>query len=204
MDFKEAESKYSRLKRRLEAGALGPEQFQAQVGQLRVKDEQGRHWAIDPRSGGWLFYDGVNWVPARPPEGISHLPPPTYSQAPQRRGLPMLLIGAVAVAALLCLMALGGAGLILSRSRGVQDEAVTSQDQAGRIADQLIAEQFPDLTGAERTIGSYENPAGGEFWSVTYHRQVETQVGDRTYTIPRIVIVSVDKDTGETIAAVSD
>jgi hypothetical protein len=204
MDFKEAQSRYSELKGRLEGGELGWEEFQAQVGQLRVKDEHGHHWAIDARSGGWLFYDGVNWVPARAPEDISHSPRPTYSQAPQRRGLPILLIGAVAVAALLCLMALGGAGLILSRSRGVEDEAVISQEQAGRIADQLIAEQFPDLTGAERTTSSYENPAGGEFWSVTYRRQVETQVGGRTYTIPRIVIVSVDKDTGETTAAVSD
>jgi len=204
MDFKEAQSKYAELKGRLEAGTLSPEQFQAQVGQLRVQDGQGRYWAIDARSGGWLLYDGADWTPAQPPGGVSALAPPTYPHTPGRRGVPIRVIGVVAVAALLCLVALGGGGLILSRSHGVRDEAVISQEQAGRIADHLIGEQFPDLRGAERTLGSYENPAGAEFWTVTYRRQVQIQVEDGTYTIPRIVIVSVDKDTGQTSAAVSD
>ncbi|TKJ31038.1 MAG: hypothetical protein CEE40_03020 [Chloroflexi bacterium B3_Chlor] len=204
MDFKEAQSKYAEVKGRLEAGTLSPEQFQAQVGQLRVQDGQGRYWAIDARSGGWLLYDGADWTPAQPPDGVSPLAPPTYPHTPGRRGVPIRVIGAVAVAALLCLVALGGGGLILSRSRGVRDEAVISQEQAGRIADHLIGEQFPDLRGAERTLASYENPAGAEFWTVTYRRQVQIQVEDGTYTIPRIVIVSVDKNTGQTSAAVSD
>lgn len=204
MDFKGAQRKYFELKGRMEAGTLTPEQFQAQVDQLRVQDGQGRHWAIDARSGGWLLYDGANWMPAQPPDGVSPLAPPSYPDAPRRGGAPILAIGAVAVAALLCLVALGGAGLILARSRGVQDEAIISQEQAVRMAEHLIGEQFPDLRGAETTIGSYENPAGAEFWTVTYRRQVQTEVEGRTYTIPRIVIVSVDKDTGQTTAAVSD
>jgi len=204
MDFKEAESKYFELKGRLEAGALRPEQFQAQVGQLRVQDGLGRYWAIDARSGGWLLYDGINWMPAQRPDGESPLAPPTYPHTLRRGGAPLLTIGAVAVAALLCLVALGGAGLILSRSRGVQDDAVISQAQAARIADHLIGEQFPDLRAAERTIGSYQNPAGTQFWTVTYRRQVQTQVEGRTYSLPRIVIISVDKVTGQTSAAVSD
>ena len=204
MDFKEAESKYFELKGRLEAGALTPEKFQTQVGQLRVQDEQGRYWAIDAATGGWLLYDGANWVPAQPPAGVSPLVPPAAKSVPRRGGVPILLIGAVAAAALLCLVALGGAGLILSRSGGVEDEAVVTQKEAEGMADDLIGEQFPDLRGAERTIGSYENPAGAEFWTVTYRREVETQVEGQTYIIPRIVIVSVDKETGESVAAASN
>jgi len=115
----------------------------------------------------------------------------------------MFLIGAAAVAVFLCLVALGGAVLILSRPDGVEDRVVISQEEAGRIADDLIAEQFPDLEGAERTMGSYENPAGTEFWTVTYRRDVQAQVEGETYVIPRVVVVSVDKETSETIAAVS-
>jgi len=204
MDFKEAESKYFELRGRLEAGALTLEQFQAQVGQLRVQDAQGRYWAIDAVTGGWLFHDGANWVPAQPPAGVSPLVPPAATSAPRQGGVPILLIGAVAVAIVLCLVALGGAGLVLSRSGGVEDEAVISQEQAEGIADDLVAEEFPDLEDAERTIGSYENPTGTLFWTVTYRREVQTQVEGQTYIIPRIVVVSVDKQTGETIAAVSD
>ena len=101
MDFKGAQSKYFELKGRLEAGTLMTEQFQAQVDQLRVQDGQGRHWAIDARSGGWLLYDGANWMPAQPPDGVSPLAPPTYPDAPRRGGVPILAIGAVAVAVLL-------------------------------------------------------------------------------------------------------
>lgn len=204
MDFKEAESKYFELKGRLEAGALTPEEFQTEVGQLRVQDEQGRYWAIDAVTGGWLFHDGANWVPAQPPAGVSPLVPPAATSAPRRGGVPILLIGVVAAAALLCLVALGGAGLILSRSSGVEDEAVVTQEEAEGMADDLIAEEFPDLESAEKTIGSYENLAGTEFWTVTYRREVETEVEGETYTVPRIVIVSVDKETGQSLAAVSN
>jgi hypothetical protein len=207
MDFKEAESKYFELKGRLEAGALTLEQFQSQVGQLRVQDAQGRYWAIDARSGGWLHYDGASWVPSQPPEGVSPLVPPAPVPVPRRGGPPVLLIGGLAIAVILCLVALGGAGLIFTRPgggpEGGEEAAAISEEEAERLADDIISEQFPDLKDAEKTIGSYENPAGTEFWTVTYSREVEKESGGQTYTIPQIVIISVDKDTGETTAAVS-
>jgi hypothetical protein len=206
MDFKEAESKYFESKGRLDGGTLTPEQFQAQVRELSVQDEEGRYWAIDAGTGGWLCYDGTNWVPSQPPPGVSSLAPPARAAAPPQRRAPLLVIGAVAVAAVLCLVSLCGGWYVLNRpSAGPEEEAaVVSQEEAESIADELIAEEFPDLADAEKTMGSYENPAGTDFWTVTYRKDVETQAEGQTYTIPRIVVVSVDKDTGDSIAAVSD
>ncbi len=207
MDFKEAESKYFELKGRLDAGTLTPEQFQAQVGELRVQDDEGRYWTIDARSGGWLLWDGSKWVPSQPPGAVS-APPPTPAPGPRpRRGPgPGLLVGALAVAAVLCLVSLGGAGLILTRSggpSGVEEPAAVSQQEAERIAEDLVAQEFPDLVDAEKTVGSYENPAGTQFWTITYREDKEGEFEGVTYEIPYLVIVSVDKDTGEAIGAVS-
>jgi hypothetical protein len=209
MDFKEAESKYFELKGRLDAGALTPGQFSDEVAGIRVQDDQGRYWALDAATGGWLQYDGTKWVPARAPGGAPPAagPPARAARSPKGGRGRVLLIGALAMAALLCLVALGGAGLMLTRgggdTGGTEDPAVISQVEAERIAHDLIADQFPDLEDAEKSVGSYENPAGTKFWTVTYRKDAQAELEGVTYEIPNIVIVSVDKDTGEAIAAVS-
>jgi hypothetical protein len=209
MDFKDVESKYFELKGRLDAGALTLEQFRAELAELRAQDAEGRYWTIDSQSGGWLVYDGTKWVPSQPPGGVSPRRRPAPARAPSSRGgrSPVLLIGALGLAAVLCLVALGGAGLILSRSGGGtgggEEAFAVSQQEAERIADDLIADEFPDLQGAEKTVGSFENLAGSQFWTVTYRKDAEAEYEGVTYEIPNVVIVSVDKDTGEAIAAVS-
>lgn len=209
MDFKHAESKYFELKGRLDAGALAPDQFAEEVAKLRVQDDKGQYWTVDAATGGWLQYDGSKWVPARaagsPPSG----PRPPAAPAAGRKGGPrtVLLIGALAVAAVLCLVALGGAGLILARSGGetggVQEPAAVSQQEAEAIADDIISVQFPDMEDADRVTSSYQNAAGTKFWTVTYRKDAQAEFEGQTYEIPSIVIVSVDQDTGEAIAAVS-
>jgi hypothetical protein len=209
MDFKEVESKYFELKGRLDAKALTPEQFRAQLAELRVQDDEGRYWTVDPQSGGWLLYDGTNWVPSQPPGAASPRKPAAPARAPSGKGgrSPVLLIGALGLATVLCLVALGGAGLILSRSggdtTGGEEASAVSQQEAERIADDLIADEFPDLQDAEKTVGSFQNLAGSQFWTVTYRKDAEAEYEGVTYEIPNVVIVSVDKDTGEAIAAVS-
>jgi hypothetical protein len=209
MDFGEAESKYFELKGRLDAGALTSDEFNSEVAKLRVQDEGGQHWAIDSATGGWLRYDGANWVPAQAPGGVSPPAAPPSPPAPTRRGgaSPVLLIGALAVAALLCLVSLGGAGIILARSGGgdgdVEEPAAVSQEEAERIADDIIADEFPEMEDAEKTMGSYQNPAGTKFWTITYRKDGEAELDGVTYEIPNLVIVSVDKETGDAIAAVS-
>jgi hypothetical protein len=209
MDFKEAESKYFELKGRLDAGVLSGDQFISEVAKLRVQDEQGRYWTIDAATGGWLQYDGTKWVTARTPGSVppATRPPSRAARSPKGGRSPVLLIGALAVAALFCLVALGGAGIILTRpggeTGGTEEPAAISRQEAERIADDLVADQFPDLEDAEKSVGSYENPAGTGFWTVTYRKDAQAELEGVTYEIPNIVIVSVDKDTGEAIAAVS-
>jgi hypothetical protein len=209
MDFKEAESKYFELKGRLDAGALTAEQFRAEIAELRVQDSEGRYWTVDAASGGWLMYDGARWVRAQPPGGVSAPPPPAPSRAAPSKGgrSPVLLVGALALAAVLCLVALGGAGLILTRSAGGttggEEPVAVSQEEAERIAADLIAEEFPDMEDAEKITGSFENLAGSQFWTITYRKDGEAELDGVTYEIPNIVIVSVDKETGEAMAAVS-
>jgi len=209
MDFKEAESKYYELKGRLDAGALTPDQFAEEVAKLRIQDDQGRYWTVDAATGGWLQYDGSKWVPARAPGSVPPSPRPPSAPAPRRKGGPggVLVVGALAMAAVLCLVALGGAGLILSRSGGetgsVEEPSAVSQEEGETIADDLISEQFPHMEDAEKVIGSYQNAAGTKFWTVTYRKDAEAEFEGVTYEIPNVVIVSVDQETGEAIAAVS-
>jgi hypothetical protein len=209
MDFKEAESKYYELKGRLDGGALTPDQFVAEVAKLRIQDDQGQYWTVDAATGGWLFYDGTRWVPARATSSAPPSPRPPAAPVPRRTGGPggVLVVGALAVAAVLCLVALGGAGLILTRSGGetggVQEPAAVSQKEAEAIADGIISEQFPDMEDAEKVIGSHQNAAGTKFWTVTYRQDAQAEFEGQTYEIPNVVIVSVDQDTGEAIAAVS-
>jgi hypothetical protein len=209
MDFKDAESKYYELKTRLDEGALTPDQFVQEVAKLRIQDDQGQYWTVDAASGGWLQYDGSKWVPARPAGSISTIRRPPAAPAPRRTGGPggVLVVGALVVAAVLCLVALGGAGLILTRSGGetgsVGEPSAISQEEAETIADDLISEQFPDMEDAEKVKGSYQNAAGTKFWTVTYRKDAQAEFEGLTYEIPNIVIVSVDQDTGEAIAAVS-
>jgi len=209
VDFQEAESKYFELKGRLSAGALTLEQFQAEVAGLRVQDNEGKYWAVDSRTGGWLLYDGAKWVAAQPPGAVTVPPPPPVAAAPRRGGggSLVLLIGALAIAAILCLVAMGGAGLILSRSGGESgsgaEASAVSQEEAEAIADDIISEQFPDMEGAEKAMGGYENPAGTKFWTVTYRQDAQAEFEGQNYEIPNVVVVSVDQDTGEAIVAVS-
>jgi hypothetical protein len=209
MDFAEAGRKYYELKGRLDAGALTPDQFAEEVAKLRVQDEQGWYWAVDAATGGWLQYDGSGWVPSRAPGSVPSSSRPPAAPAPRRTGgsRTVVLAGALAVAAVLCLVALGGVGLILTRSGGetggVEGPSAVNQEEAEAIADDVISERFPDMEGAEKVIGSYQNPAGGKFWTITYRKDAQAESGGQTYEIPNVVIVSVDQDTGEAIAAVS-
>jgi hypothetical protein len=210
MDFQEAESKYFELKGRLNSGKLTPEQFRAEVSELRIQDDDGRYWTVDARTGGWLLYDGTKWVPAQPPGSVSVPPAPPAPSYPERKRGPSraLLIGALALAAILCVVALGGAAVILSRSSvggggEVEQPAAISQQEAERIADDLIEQEFPDMEGAEKTLGSFQNPAGTRFWTFTYRQDGQAQFDGGTYIIPHVLIVSVDQQTGEPVAAAS-
>ena len=67
MNFEEARAEYGRLRQAYDSGQISPEEYGRQVQGLQVRDSGGIYWAIDGNSGGWLRYDGANWVPGQPP-----------------------------------------------------------------------------------------------------------------------------------------
>jgi TolB protein len=68
MDFLDAEKRFRQLKARLDAGEIDASEFEVQLRQLQVIDEQGRYWMIGAQSGLWYFYDGAKWVASEPPQ----------------------------------------------------------------------------------------------------------------------------------------
>jgi hypothetical protein len=69
LDFEEVDRRYDELKRLFEAGDITEEDFDAQLRQLMVQDEEGRWWAKSRRSGEWHYYDGIAWFRGTPPGG---------------------------------------------------------------------------------------------------------------------------------------
>jgi hypothetical protein len=67
VDFQEADRQYVEIKRRHEAGELAQEEFDDQVKQLMVQDEEGRWWAKSRTTGDWHYHDGTAWVKGTPP-----------------------------------------------------------------------------------------------------------------------------------------
>lgn len=72
------------------------------------------------------------------------------------------------------------------------------QEKAVEMAEEAIAERFPELAGGERVTGRYESEAG-PFWTVTYHTRL--QMGP--LEIPKAVIISINRRTGEMVIATS-
>jgi len=69
--FEELERRYYVLKGKQAAGRLSDEQFQDEVGKLRLRDEQGRFWTLGGEAGTWYVAQGGQWVRAEPPHMAS-------------------------------------------------------------------------------------------------------------------------------------
>jgi hypothetical protein len=67
VDFREADRRYAEIKRRHEAGTLTDEEFDEQLKQLMVQDEEDRWWLKSRRTGEWHYYDGIAWIKDTPP-----------------------------------------------------------------------------------------------------------------------------------------
>lgn len=80
MNFEEARAEYQRLRQAYEGRALAPDEYARRVQALQVRDANGAYWAIDGASGGWLRYDGADWVSDQPP---LDQPLPAWSPSPQ-------------------------------------------------------------------------------------------------------------------------
>ncbi|MDH4208430.1 MAG: tetratricopeptide repeat protein, partial [Anaerolineae bacterium] len=67
MDFAEVENRFRALRKQLDSGEIGEQEFEAELRRLQVLDPEGRYWMIGAQSGLWYFYDGEKWVQAEPP-----------------------------------------------------------------------------------------------------------------------------------------
>jgi hypothetical protein len=67
VNFEEARAEYGRLRQAYDSRQISPEEYGRRVQGLQVRDASGTYWAIEGHSGGWLRYDGTNWVPGQPP-----------------------------------------------------------------------------------------------------------------------------------------
>ncbi len=70
----EARRLFERLLAQYRAGALDAAAFEQSRAPLAVPDGQGGYWTPDV-GGGWLYYNGATWVPARPPLVLAPPPP---------------------------------------------------------------------------------------------------------------------------------
>jgi hypothetical protein len=67
VDFQEADHRYAEIKRRQETGGLTQEEFDEQLKQLMVEDEEGRWWVKSRTTGEWHYHDGERWIKGTPP-----------------------------------------------------------------------------------------------------------------------------------------
>ena len=67
VDFQEADRRYAEIKRRHEAGTLTDEEFDEQLKELMVQDQEDRWWAKSRTTGEWHYHDGTAWMKDTPP-----------------------------------------------------------------------------------------------------------------------------------------
>jgi hypothetical protein len=79
VDFQEADRRYAEIKRRHEAGTLTDEEYDEQLKQLMVQDQEDRWWSKSRKTGEWHYYDGTAWIKDTPP---GYEPPQAAPQAP--------------------------------------------------------------------------------------------------------------------------
>lgn len=89
MSVEEANRRYAGIRKRLDTGEIGPQEFDDELKQLMVRDEEGRWWAKSRSTGEWHYRDGASWVPGTPPVGRKkeEAEPPGKELNPLTRGL---------------------------------------------------------------------------------------------------------------------
>ena len=66
--FEDLKKRYKQLRSQYDRGEITPDQFLAEVQQLRTQDSTGTWWTINSQDGSFVRYDGSQWVPAKPPK----------------------------------------------------------------------------------------------------------------------------------------
>lgn len=66
-EFVEFENEYRRCYEQLQANQIDRAEFDRHVGKLRCMDENGVWWQISKDTGGWITWNGQQWIPGLPP-----------------------------------------------------------------------------------------------------------------------------------------
>lgn len=66
MEFYEAEERFRRLEDQLRRGTISPNQYRAELNQLRVTGPQGRLWMPQEGTGQRLVWQGEQWFRGEP------------------------------------------------------------------------------------------------------------------------------------------
>jgi tetratricopeptide (TPR) repeat protein len=80
MNVEEMERHFFELKGKLDVGAVTEAEFKTEIEKLKFQDQQGNWWMIGAQSGKWYTFDGVRWLPGKPP--VEEPPQPTQPAAP--------------------------------------------------------------------------------------------------------------------------
>lgn len=81
MDFAQAEALYRELEEKYRQGEIDSETYRQRLGQIRVRDAQGRTWMLQEGTGRWYLWNGKQWEPGIPP-GYQPQPPVAKAPAP--------------------------------------------------------------------------------------------------------------------------
>lgn len=82
INFQDVDRRYDGLKQQYDNGSLSDEEFDAQLKQMMVQDDEGRWWAKSRQTGDWNYYDGNTWVRDTPPETKTVQKPPPVQPPP--------------------------------------------------------------------------------------------------------------------------
>ncbi len=67
MKFKEAERQFQKLEHERHLGYLDAQAYESAISQIRIEDESGNLWMLQPYSGQWHVLEAGRWRPATPP-----------------------------------------------------------------------------------------------------------------------------------------
>jgi len=81
--------------------------------------------------------------------------------------------------------------------------ASVTQAQAKARAEAIIEERFPEMNDVSAVEEEY-SWGGSSYYSFTYQETESKQVGDQVIDVTTVVIIDIDKNTGEEIISVSD
>jgi hypothetical protein len=113
---------------------------------------------------------------------------------------------AISLLLILAILCAGCIRIVLPAENGGESPGGTvpmiTEQQALNVAETTISTDFPDMISAEKMSQSYASQ-GSEYYEFTYKRMIHVETDSRTLEIPRIVIVTIDKSTGEKAVSVS-